>query len=101
MNNIIDFNKIREIKNIDNLTREIGESLGEYISSKLRLILNTVLFENIEEDPMEKIFGELQSECVEKILSDCKFMSSIGTLDFIHELDIKLEDIIKNKMKEM
>ena len=93
--------KIKERKNIDNLMTEIGEILAEYLYFRLKLILNTIWFEGIEEDPMERIFGELILECKDKVFSDNDFLSGIGTFEFIHELDVKIEEIIKNKMGEL
>ncbi|MCK9198263.1 MAG: hypothetical protein M0P49_01530 [Bacilli bacterium] len=101
MDNIINFNNIKERKNIDNALQEIGKALADYLCARVKLILNTIFFEGIEEDPMEIIFGELVLECKEKILSEQDSMSEIGTLEFIYELDIKIENIIKNRMKSI
>lgn len=101
MDNIINFDNIKERKNIDNTLKEIGKALAEYLCARIKLILTTIFFEGIEEDPMEIIFDELVLECKEKILSKQGSMSEIGTLEFIYELDIKIEDIIKNRMKSI
>lgn len=99
MNNIIDLMKIKKRKTMDNVMREIGSALAEYLFSRVKLILTTILFEGIEEDPMERIFVELVLECKDKLFSDKDFLSKVGTFEYIQELDIKIRDMVENRMK--